>query len=485
MAAVRQLPVIQSPGGQPGTHTVPTTIARPAPADLAEDAPDWGATRCLIVATATAGLLGVPLGLHLAWWTLTGKMGEVPWLGWVQAHGQMQLFGWLGLAILGVTFHAMAHLFGTAETPNRLAWTVLGLQMGGVALRFLAPLVARGVTALAPWNGGAWLLVGSALAFLGAFCVTLEAHIRTLPRRGREGRGPAVLPRYLLAGLLLWFASLLVNLDGAIDALRFGPPAAGAISAGRDAFVVAAAAGGFALVALGMSLRVAAGWADLPRPDLARAAAAWPALALGALLRALGVAADAGSWGIWLEGTAALLWAAGVAWYLPVLRGLWSRDVATPGGGARGEADPPLTWFIRTAYAWLAVSAVLGLLEVAALLTGGIGTLGHAQLADAGRHALLFGFLGVLTAGLTGRLPTAFLDLGEAGIAATRGLYRATFALLLPATVLRAVAPLLGDLRSATIALSGAFGTVALCCLLGVLARIAWMRRNASRTVEA
>jgi hypothetical protein len=101
------------------------------------------------------------------------------------------------------------------------------------------------------------------------------------------------------------------------------------------------------------------------------------------------------------------------------------------------------------------------------------------MLADAGRHALLFGFLGVLTAGLTGRLPTAFLDIGDRGVGATRTAYRWTWQLLAPAAVLRAAGPLAGDARTIVIALSGVLGSVALWCLLWALLQLVTLRRSA------
>ncbi|HEU5316940.1 MAG TPA: hypothetical protein VFX49_12600 [Chloroflexota bacterium] len=472
MAAISQLPVIQQVGAAPGTGAAPSHV------QPGEDRPDWGAARCLIAATATAGLVGVPLGLHLAYWMLSGRMAEVPWVAWVQAHGQLQIFGWLGLSILGVTFHAMAHLFGTAEASNRLAWSVLILQLSGVALRFFAPIVVRGDAALRPWNAGAWLLLASALALLAAFAITLEAHVRTLPRRGGGGRAPAVLPRYLLSGLVLWLVALLVNLDGAVDALRFGSPSAGAISPDRDALVVIAAGGGMALIALGMSLRVVVGWLDLPPPDLRRASRAWLPLLIGTVLR---VASAATGDPPTLQALAAVVWAAGVLFYLPALRGLWSAGAVTVGGGRRGEADPPLAWFVRTAYAGLLAAALLAAAEVWAVLVGDIGPLSPHALADGGRHALLFGYLGVLTAGLSGRLPTAFLDLGDRGVAATRLAYRVTWLLILPAAVLRVAGPLAGDIRAPLIAVAGVLGTAAFCSLLWALVTLARQRAALAR----
>jgi hypothetical protein len=335
---------------------------------------------------------------------------------------------------------------------------------------------------LAPWPAGAagtpgaWLLLGSALAFLGAFGVTLEAHLRTMPRRSPRRRAPAVLPRFLLSGLLLWAVALLVNLDAAIQAIRAGTPAPGAIDPTADSLVVALATSGFALVATGMSLRVVVGWLDLPAPDLRRASNAWWPLVAAALLRGISpgleaistqIAAPVGVLGD-------LLWVTGVCWYLPALRGLWAPEAVRPGGGAEGESDPPLAWFVRLAYAWFAVSGALSGVHALVVVLGldGVGPLGAAALTDAGRHALLFGFLGVLTAGLAGRLPTAFLEVGARGVAASRRAYQATFWLLLVATAARVIAPLAGALRTASLMLAGTAGALGLVCLLLALGQI-------------
>jgi hypothetical protein len=86
--------------------------------------------------------------------------------------------------------------------------------------------------------------------------------------------------------------ALLANLDGGLEAVHRGPAAAGAVDGNRDAFIVAAAGGGLALVAPGMSPRVVVGWLDLPAPDPGRAARSWWLLAAGAALRAAGAPLD-------------------------------------------------------------------------------------------------------------------------------------------------------------------------------------------------
>jgi hypothetical protein len=457
------------------SRAIPLSIAALAPAGgRAVEAPaeatppqveplNWAPALCLAAATGLAGIVGVPLGFLLGWWSLRGEVAAVPWVGLVQAHGQVQLFGWIGLAVLGVTLHAMAHLFRAQEPPARTGFTVLALQVSGVALRVAAPFV--------PGRGGAALLLGAAVAFAGAFAVTLEAHARTLPRRPAGGRAPAALPRFLLPGLVLWRMALLVTLAGARAARRIGPVAPGALAAGRDAFVVAATTGGLALVALGMSMRVVVGWLDLPAPDLDRAGAAWLPLVAGAVLRAAAAPLALP----WLGALAELAWALGVLLYLSVLRGRWAPGAVHAGGGTRGEADPALAWFVRTAYAWLAVSGgvALGLGAARAGEAAGFVLSVPAGLADAGRHALLFGFLGVLTAGLAGRLPGAFLDVEAPPTPAMRACYRGAWGALVVASTLRVAAALLGDLRAPAIAGAGVAGALGLWCVLAVIVQIA------------
>jgi hypothetical protein len=394
----------------------------------------------------------------------------------------VQLFGWLGLAILGVTFHAMAHLFDTATPPARLTWTVLGLQLAGVGFRLAAPLVPWAPRT--PGGGGAWLLLAAALAFLGAFGVTLAAHVRTLPRRPPARRAPAVLARFLLTGLTLWGLALLVNLAGAVQSVRQGTAGAGALAPLPDALVVALASGGLATVALGMSLRVVVGWLDLPAPDLRRASQAWWPLAGAITLRAVrpAVEALAPPAGTAVAVLGATLWVAAVLWYLPALRGLWAPAAVRPGGGARGEGDPPLARFVRAAYAWLGVSALLAGTEALLFLLDAPAP--AAAVADAGRHSLLFGFLGLLTAGLTGRLPTAFLDVGDLGVAVSRRAYEGAFWLLVVSSALRVVAALLGVVwptgYAAALVAAGTTGSLGLCCLLVGLARIGWLASGSS-----
>ena len=481
--------------GFPWEHFVTATATRrpirlpahpPEQAAAGDDQPDWGATRCLIGATATAALVGTPVGLLLGYWAGTGQMVSVPWTGLVQAHGQLQLFGWLGLSILGVTFHAMAHLFQTATPPARLTWIVLLLQLGGVGLRLVAPL--------APWAAGApgtvsaWLLLASSLALLGAFGVTMEAHLRTLPRRSPDRRAPTVLPKFLLSGLALWALALLVNLDGAIQAVRQGIAGAGALDVAHDALIVAMTGGGLAMIALGMSLRVVVGWLDLPAPNLRRAGQVWVPLLIGTLLRAFrpGVEALSPAAGAVLAVAGNVLWAGAVLWYLPILRGLWLPDAVRPGGGARGEADPPLAWFVRLAHAWLLAAAVLGVAEALIMVGDRLGTATWSATAagDAARHALLFGFLGVLTAGLTGRLPTAFLEIGEVAVRATRHSYRLAWFALLVATMLRVAAPLVAPLRTPLLIGAGTAGSLGLLCLLWSLVAVGFLAAKRPSAVQ-
>lgn len=57
--------------------------------------------------------------------------------GWVQAHGHAQIFGWLGTFILGIGYYAIPRLRLAAWSP-RAAWATYLLWTAGVTLRWAA-----------------------------------------------------------------------------------------------------------------------------------------------------------------------------------------------------------------------------------------------------------------------------------------------------------------------------------------------------------
>lgn len=87
-----------------------------------------------------AVLAGFGLGAHLAWQIGTG--GNLPreFPAWVQVHGHLQLVGWVGLFIMGVSLFFMPRLAGVPIVHGwRIPW-MLWLVVSGLVLQALARL---------------------------------------------------------------------------------------------------------------------------------------------------------------------------------------------------------------------------------------------------------------------------------------------------------------------------------------------------------
>lgn len=162
----------------------------------------FGLGGALFAATA----LGVPLGL---WWPAAA-----------QVHGHIQVFGWAGLMVLGITFHFLPRLRGTPLAHPGYARVVLALLLAGLVLRALVqPLLAvasSGASLLALRVG---LVCSGVLEVAGVSVAlwTLAHMLRHGPSlRTRAGLWP-ILPFFVTAFTGLWLA-LGVNLVGLIAA---------------------------------------------------------------------------------------------------------------------------------------------------------------------------------------------------------------------------------------------------------------------------
>ena len=102
----------------------------------------------LVTAFVLSGIFFMLLpGTFLGVWNLLSisqahDVGMLP-QAWLQAHGQAQLFGWIGSFILGIGFYSLTKMQSGRGFPARTGWTVWFLWTLGVTLRWLA-----GVTAL-------------------------------------------------------------------------------------------------------------------------------------------------------------------------------------------------------------------------------------------------------------------------------------------------------------------------------------------------
>lgn len=144
-----------------------------------------------------------PLGL---WWPAVADV-----------HAHVQLFGWVGLLVVGVGFHFLPRLRGASLAPRRgerVAWWLL---LCGLLLRAVSqPALAMSVPATAAaMSARVALLCSGALECAGA-TVALAVLRSCLgdgpPLRSRAGLWP-VLPFFVTAFSAYW-AALAVNLAG-------------------------------------------------------------------------------------------------------------------------------------------------------------------------------------------------------------------------------------------------------------------------------
>jgi len=163
----------------------------------------------LIEAFLASGLFFLLLpGTFLGVWNLIGISSHQTLsalsLASLQAHGHAQIFGWVGSFILGIGFYSLTKLRNTKSFPVRKGWTAWALWTLGVAARWLA-----GVTG---WHWRMMLPLSGLLELVGflLFFATVRRH-RSAP--GQSARGV-----WMLLVFCSTFAFLLLLV---IDAIAF------------------------------------------------------------------------------------------------------------------------------------------------------------------------------------------------------------------------------------------------------------------------
>src|SRR5262245_52978438 len=185
-----------------------------------------------LVALTIAGLRG-SLGTGLSWWTPV-----------IQAHGHVQIFGWVALFIMGVACHVVPRFKATDLHRPDLARATFWLMAGGLLARSLAQ----------PWARESFAaLVGVLGSVAELLAVVLFARIiaHTIARSPAPRAG---FERFLLAGNV-WF--LLVAATNVATMLRMAVTGDPVIPGRLNAALIQAEVGGFvSLWILGVSLRI-------------------------------------------------------------------------------------------------------------------------------------------------------------------------------------------------------------------------------------
>ncbi len=410
---------------------------------------------------AAALALRIPLG---TWWGAA-----------VQAHGHAQLFGWMGLFILGMGLYFLPKLRGTKLKQTQYAPWGLGLLASGILLHSLAQPAISFVQFDSPLRDilrGLWLV--SALLELGGMLLLARMLVATELGSGRLSREAPAYPVLPFLGLAA-FSAALAFISGFIGTLLAVSEQQAIVPAEWDSLVIQLMLYGLAIpAAFVLSVRNLPLFLRLAMPPLAGLRPLALAYALGLALRlspsiAMILNFDSaplslvGALGVIIQGLAVLVF----VWMIDLLRRRppWvvyrapntrpdldylrkptRRNYPDAGEYSRFEL------LIYSAYAWLVVSAGMGIIRSIGLLVG------NAALIplDGERHTLTLGFITLLIFGMAARMMPGFSGKRRVAFAP---LVMTTF-LLGNLTVLLRVVPLFLPATTLSMALFGSSGAV-------------------------
>jgi uncharacterized protein involved in response to NO len=333
----------------------------------------------LLVAFISSGLAFMLLpGTFLGVWNLLRISGRESVAAispaWLQAHGHAQVFGWIGSFILGIGFYSIPKLRSRERPAFGAAWACWVLWTGGVALRWFANVYL--------WQWRVLLPVSSVME-LAAFLVFFRAVSQHQPNGSGNSRIEPWMWVVISAsvGLLL---SLLVNV-GACSYLALwgaGPALPHVLD---QSYLVLVIWGFLVPFVWGFSLK-------------------WMRVFLGlkpahAVLLLAAVIANYAGIGLTLVDNGKVATLVFVMSSALAIAGLRMFEPATNEAKTRG-VHKSFPVFIRVAYGWLLVGAVLGAVAARWDHSGGIW--------GASRHALTVGFIAIMVFSVGQRILPAF-----------------------------------------------------------------------------
>jgi uncharacterized protein involved in response to NO len=347
--------------------------------DYPDPSPERHAARTLAAfILAGLGFLALP-GTFLGVWNLLviseHRVATAASTAWIQAHGHAQLFGWVGSFILGISLYVLPKFRGRPVKSFGTVWLIWALWTVGVAWRWWAGIGAR------EWRAA---LVGSAILELVAYALTQRILVF---RSGGARKKPNDLGSWLgICGFGALGVALILNLGICIH-VSLGGSAPLFPPLWDRTFLLIALWGFTVAVAWGYSTRFVTIFVGLKSP--VHETARWLSIGIAAL------AVTALARQFLLADLLALLLTVYFIWALRIFH----PSVRPPKLIGVYRLYPT---FIRGAYVWLVLGALLG---VAADLVPGVTGLGGAS-----RHAITVGFIATLIFALAPRILPSFLN---------------------------------------------------------------------------
>lgn len=295
---------------------------------------------------------------------------------WIQAHGQAQVFGWIGTFILGIGFYSIPKMRRAQTFVMWEAWACWTMWTVGVALRWTTSVYELQWRVLLPLCAALQLL-----AFI-LFFKTVSSH-----RPEKTGKVGGKLDRWIfvvILGTLGLLATLALNLYGSVDAAIHGP--APAFGSSLDQRLLVLMAWGFMVPFVwGFSARWLPTFLGLRAPCERGLIALIAIDGIGLLLAITGYVRVSSL--VFLAASTVSLIALRLT--LPPLQPAKIKGIHWS-----------FPYFVRLAYFWLLVAAALGVW--AAWARDAVGIWG------ASRHALTVGFIATMVFAVGQRVLPAF-----------------------------------------------------------------------------
>jgi hypothetical protein len=363
----------------------------------------------------------------------------------INAHGHAQIFGWVGLFVMGFAYQAFPRFKHTSLAHPRLAVATLVLMILGVAARSLAHPLASQTAWL--W----WVAVGGSAAEVAAIVLFAGIIVQTL----RSSSQPLAHYDYYILAALGWFV-----VQGVYEGVYL--TATLAVSGEELVQLVATWQAplrdiqihGFALLMiLGVSQRAFHHFYGLPAPSAARSLALLPVICAAVVGEVAGLLLMRLIGPVW-----AALWYGSVIALAVATAALvagWRIDAPAPDG------DRTLK-FLRIAYVWLFVS--LGMLVVLPAYQAAVAQNSPASDAaqtgfshayyGAARHAITVGFISLMIVGVAAKVVPTLNGVDGRMLSALW----APFVLINAGCFLRVVGQILTDFTSLAFPIAGMSG---------------------------
>ena len=403
----------------------------------------------IVASLGLATLVGFVLAIHVTITRLVDVGSPERTLDLIHGHGQVQLLGFAGLFVMGMSLRLMPRFAGGRLAFEPLIPVTLGFMTAGLVMRAV----------LMPWFSGdahSGLLLASVFAILlGSSCFlfitvgTLAVNVRRFDASSRA---------FLFGASLLFVASAVTALV-AVDATDRGLHSMPYLA--NNAILQLQLAGFLLSFILGVALRAIPALVGVERPG--RSAGALAILLAGTVI----VLASSFLYLEYASYSRAITLVADAAFLtlgLVLLALVWLAGILRQAANRLRPASRPHLWLVRSAFFWMVVAALTHVYAGGSSLIDG-GLIDQFQ-SDAARHALGAGVITVLITGMSMMILPEF----AAERQAPNQQHRLAFLLLVllnAAALLRVAPPLAGsawtfDQRNLSMAIAGSLAEVAL-----------------------